>query len=159
MSALDLVLCRAAGHCFGFEAALVRQAQNCGSAAVTSLETCLGLPEDGTQDRHLLSLRGCNGDWTVDVAGPLELTSLPFSHIHPLPPLLALQPPLPGLRALALVPPEEPKAPRAPQAPDARLILLLDPRTLALRASNNSLTAVGYNDALSSDSPEPCQRS
>ncbi|WPL15799.1 hypothetical protein Thiowin_00716 [Thiorhodovibrio winogradskyi] len=136
MTGLEFVLCRAGDHCFGFEAALVRRALTFGSAAATRLETCLGLSDDGTQDRHLLRLRAAHGDWDLDVAGPLELICLPSSRIQSLPPLLALRSPLPGLRALALVPAN---APNAPNAPGESLIWLLDPRTLAMPGSDNSL--------------------
>lgn len=125
---LALVLCQLGADQVGFEAVLVRQAliaHHTGQAGgAATLEARLGLEITSREDRRLLHLHTSHGDWHLDVAGPIELANVPIGQIHPLPPLLALNPPLPGLRAFALAEDHG----RAPW-----LILLLDPEALAPR--------------------------
>lgn len=117
LESLDLVVCGGGDQRFGFEAGWVLSAHPVSDTTARDLEACLGLRRNEQNPRQTLKIADPGGAWHLNVAQPLEHGALAVSHIHPLPPLLHIRPPLPGLRALALW--------------NNTLIFLLDPRKLA----------------------------
>lgn len=103
---LEVVLFYAGGYRTGFEASLVRATRPAASESTdTPIEDLLGLaPSAHGRPRQSVQLKRADEDRHILVERPVDLTRLPPSAIHPLPPLLSARCKLNGLRALALEP-------------------------------------------------------
>lgn len=109
---LAVVSFMAGGYRFAVEAAQVRTQLPVGQGDALAphvspvpVEQLLGLAYVGSQNlasRRILLMKHPAGDYAVTVSDPVELHSLAFQAIHPLPSLIAARSTLMGLRGLAL---------------------------------------------------------
>jgi hypothetical protein len=96
----------AGGYRFAVEATQIRtQMRRKADGEYRQVESVLGLAVPNTppsDQRRVLLIKHPDGDYSLEVADPVELLSLEIAAIYPLPSLIATRNTLVGIRGLAL---------------------------------------------------------